>query len=108
MQALKLEASAALEGIQEAGRLSAILSEVVRYSSAARKARKRRRGKEERVVVREGQDSGEGTWLPVGLKAGKKVSKEKVASGGEVVKRSQREIGHLVSRKVGAYSVESI
>ena len=118
LQALKLEASAALEGIQEAGRLSAVLSEVVRYSGDVRKAgRKGRRGREEKQVAaaaREGGGqvvdglAGEGSWLPLGLKAGKAVSKDKVVSGGEVVKRSQREIGHLVSRKVGAYSVESI
>lgn len=108
LQALKLEASAALEGIQEARRLSGILSEVVRYATAVRKGRKRRRGGEERVIVaRDGGDS-EAGWLPVGLKVGKPVSREKVVSGGEVVKRSQRELGHLVSQRVGAYSVESI
>lgn len=106
LSALKLEASAALEGVQEAVELSGVLSEVVRYSAAVRRLGKKGR----RVVVEEGRDGvpPEGNWLPVGLKAGKHVSKDKVVSGGEVVKRSQREIGHLVSREVGAYSVERL
>lgn len=107
LSALKLEASAALEGVQEAVELSGVLSEVVRYSAAVRRLGKKGR----RVMVgEEGRDGvpAEGNWLPVGLKAGKTVSKEKVVSGGEVVKRSQREIGHLVSREVGAYSVERL
>lgn len=108
LSALKLEASAALEGVQEAVELSGVLSEVVRYSAAVRRlGKKGRRGV---VGGEEGRDGvpAEGNWLPVGLKAGKPVSKEKVVSGGEVVKRSQREIGHLVSREVGAYSVERL
>ncbi|SPO03086.1 uncharacterized protein DNG_05767 [Cephalotrichum gorgonifer] len=112
LHALKLEASAALEGIQEAVELSGVLGEVVRYGAAVRKHAKKGAKKDGRQLVIRAEEADvearEGSWLPVGLKAGKPVSREKVVSGGEVVKRTQREIGHLVSHKVEDYSLESM
>ncbi|PKS13363.1 hypothetical protein jhhlp_000134 [Lomentospora prolificans] len=106
LRALKLEVSAALEGVEEAVQLNGLLSEVVRYGTSVR---------EQGLPPIAGGASGhlklqraEANMLPLGLKARQSVSKEKVVSGGEVVKRSQREIGHLISQKVQAYSLERI
>ena len=99
LRALKLEVSAALEGLEEAVQLNGLLSEVVRYGTAVREHGPAALSKLQRA---------EGCMLPIGLKAKQAVAKEKVVSGGEVVKRSQREIGHLISQKVASYSLERI
>lgn len=47
--------------------------------------------------------------LPLGLKTpSQRVPSHKVVSGGEIAQRSQRETGHLISQKVGPYSLERI
>ncbi|KZF26912.1 hypothetical protein L228DRAFT_258267 [Xylona heveae TC161] len=46
--------------------------------------------------------------LPLGLKAEQTISKTKVGAGGEVMRRSARDIGRLKSMKVGKYSFEKI
>ncbi|KAI1361002.1 hypothetical protein F5Y08DRAFT_33805 [Xylaria arbuscula] len=49
--------------------------------------------------------------LPLGLKPAalsQQISSHKVASGGEIIQRSLRERGHLISQKVGSYSLERI
>lgn len=106
--ALKLEATAALEGVEEAVYLNGVVSEVVRYGMAAQKTGKRGTGTG--AVVVPAVDAG-GSALPLGLKprgAAAWVSSEKIVSGGEVVQRSARETGHLISQKVEAYSLEKL
>jgi hypothetical protein len=164
LAALKLEVSAALEGIQEAVYLRGLLAETVRYGTGLQKAlgaghvpekrkevrerggkKKKRHGRDGKSVVpkpgkgdeegivastltasqgvlqlfgapgmnEDGLDAGEAgeqalQMLPLGLKVPARISAEKVVAGGEVVQRSRRETGYLISQKVGPYSVERI
>lgn len=131
LASLKLEISAALEGVQEAVFLRGILSEALRYGSSVQKAeadmgQKARRGGEggtTALVIRSAtpsaHDAGTGTgtgsgskageaMLPLGMKVKERISADKIISGGEVARRKKREVGHLVSQKVGAYSLERI
>lgn len=123
LASLKLEISAALEGVQEAVFLRGIISEAVRYSNSVQKAeaeagqkyKKRGDGAPQALVLRGaisnhevGSKVGEAAMLPLGMKTNDRVSAEKVISGGEVARRRKREVGHLVSQKVGAYSLERI
>lgn len=122
LASLKLEVSAALEGVQEAVFMRGMISEFVRYGSSVQKAegeggQKHRRGDVTALVMHGQHDkaaaSGLGwtessAMLPLGLKVKTRVSVEKVISGGEVARRRKREVGYLVSQKVGAYSLERI
>ncbi|KAL2020823.1 hypothetical protein VTK56DRAFT_7916 [Thermocarpiscus australiensis] len=95
------EVSVALEGIMEAVRLQGALAEAVNYAKRARK-----------VFVDSARGKGFSAQLtkelPLGLKTDSKVSLERVRSGAEIVPRSSREIGHLISKKRGDYSVHRI
>lgn len=120
ISSLKLEVSAALEGIQEAAYLKGLTSEMVRYGDAVQKALPRERDPEAEAPVskkRKGpvnppillpSSNLEATILPFGLKAEQRISKVKVGAGGELSIRSKRDIGHLKSQKVGKYSLERI
>ncbi|ORY63451.1 uncharacterized protein BCR38DRAFT_394408 [Pseudomassariella vexata] len=106
---LKLEVSAALEGLQEAVYLRGIVGEAVKYCEAAQKAEAQANAmldvtKPMPLYVREpGAEA-----LPLGLKTKTVIEKTKVVSGGEVVRRTARETGHLRSQQVGPYSLERI
>jgi hypothetical protein len=152
--ALKLEVSAALEGIQEAVYLRGLLAETVRYGTSLQRVldaerigadkkqqRREMRKKRRHAEGAEGQTNGDHEkdvqvmspnrgalqlrdpqvddglgWtagadlqmLPLGLKVPAQISAEKVVAGGEIVRRSVRERGHLISQTVGAYSLERI
>lgn len=122
LASLKLEVSAALEGVQEAVFMRGIISEFVRYGKSVQKAegesgQKHRRGDGTALVLHGQHDKAaasspgwteSSTMLPLGLKAKARISAEKVISGGEIARRRRREVGHLVSQKVGAYSLERI
>jgi hypothetical protein len=121
ISSLKLEVSAALEGIEEATFLKGLTSEVVRYGEAVQKAlpassKKRKvdssqEGGKIRVnqapitLAQVGKDAG---LLPFGLKVDQQISMIRVGAGGELQRRSARDIGRLKSRKVGKYSQERI
>ena len=109
--ALKLEVSAALEGIEEAVYLRGILGEVVKYGQTVEKqARTDAAAAADTIkpVPLHVRESGTEA-LPLGLKTGKeRISAQKVVSGGEIVDRSARETGHLRSQQVGPYSLERI
>ncbi|PQK08080.1 hypothetical protein BB8028_0001g01590 [Beauveria bassiana] len=110
LTALRLEVTAALEGIEEAVHLNGVVSEAVRYGQAMQK------NGAGRQVVRNGNskpmtmqlESQESQVLPLGLKVKQMPTKEKIVSGGEVVQRSGRETGHLISQTVDAYSLEKL
>lgn len=46
--------------------------------------------------------------LPLGLKTAPVISTTKVGAGGELIKRSARDIGRLKSKMVGRYSFDRI
>ncbi|KAI0417051.1 hypothetical protein F5X98DRAFT_166397 [Xylaria grammica] len=105
------EVSAALEGLEETVFMRNFLAGPVKYfEEASRKAasvvsQDANTAKPIAVCV---NDPAAGA-LPLGLKPpSQHVSSHKVVSGGEVVQRSLRETGHLLSQKVGSYSLERI
>ncbi|KAI0016105.1 hypothetical protein F4780DRAFT_709997 [Xylariomycetidae sp. FL0641] len=104
---LKNEVSAALEGLEQAVYLRGVVGEAVKYSESARKAVAEGADTSKPISVRVRERGDEA--LPLGLKSAEEtISKTKVTSGGEIVERSQRETGHLVSQQVGSYSLERI
>ncbi|KAI9734415.1 MAG: hypothetical protein M1818_006803 [Claussenomyces sp. TS43310] len=125
ISSLKLEVSAALEGIEEATYLRGLLAEMVRYGEAVQSAMPKEKEKENEckgkawdipgeivkmrrdrpVVLGHGNDT---ATLPLGLKAEQRISLIKVGAGGELERRSARDIGRLKSRKVGKYTLERI
>ncbi|TVY92337.1 Uncharacterized protein LAWI1_G001102 [Lachnellula willkommii] len=120
ISSLKLEVSAALEGIQEAAYLKGLTSEMVRYGDAMQKSlpqerepdsdtpgRKKHKGPVNPPILLPSSSS-EARVLPLGLRADKQVSLLKVGAGGEVSRRTARDIGHLKSQKVGKYTLERI
>jgi hypothetical protein len=94
------EVSVALEGILEAIKLQGALAEAVNYAKKARKAQDSTKGRATSLHMTEA--------LPLGLKLDSKISTERVRSGGEIVPRSSRQIGHFISKKRGIYSVHRI
>ncbi|KAK0646978.1 hypothetical protein B0T16DRAFT_414525 [Cercophora newfieldiana] len=94
------EVSVALEGILEAVRLQGTLSETVGYVTRCRAAAQGAKlSKGSRV---------QSQMLPFGLKSDTKISLDRVRSGGEIVQRSRRQIGHFQSKKKKSYSVNRI
>lgn len=108
LTALKLEVTAALEGIEEAVYLNGIVGESVRYSLAAQKSGAARQSLSTNRPIPVHLESRESRMLPLGLKTKALPTKDKVVSGGEILQRSSRETGHLISRKVEAYSLEKL
>ncbi|KOS21005.1 Uncharacterized protein ESCO_004517 [Escovopsis weberi] len=108
LTALRLEVTAALEGIEEAVYLNGILCEAVRFNSAAQRGGAGRQTWNTNKPVSLHLESRESRLLPLGLKTKQLPTKEKVVSGGEVVQRSMRETGHLISQKVEVYSLEKL
>ncbi|KAL6809596.1 hypothetical protein J3E69DRAFT_182344 [Trichoderma sp. SZMC 28015] len=108
LTALRLEVTAALEGIEEAVFLNGILGETVRFGNAVQKGSATRQnwGPNKPILVH--LENRESRLLPLGLKTKLLPTREKVVSGGEVVQRSIRETGHLISQKVEAYSLEKL
>jgi hypothetical protein len=109
---LKLEVSAALEGIEEAVYLRGLTSEMIRYGDGVqagmpKPASETQTEKRSKPIILPSLDQDLKT-LPLGLKAEKQISLLKVAAGGAVHKRTRRDIGHLKSQKVGKYSRERI
>ncbi|KAI0199915.1 hypothetical protein F4808DRAFT_195651 [Astrocystis sublimbata] len=112
------EVSAALEGLEETVALKNFIAGPVKYVEEV--ARRPDRA----VAVPDGNrgvgnanmkpvavrvsDNTMSAALPLGLKAASGISGKKVVSGGEIVQRSRRETGHLISQKVGSYSLERI
>lgn len=112
VEALKLEVSVALEGAESASYLYGLVNEVLMYNQKLQDAgilrseKKSRKSKKPKYLVDVEEPSSE---LPLGLKVTRpRIQKEKIGKGGERMKRSKREIGHLISQKVSPYSLERI
>ncbi|KAF4981487.1 hypothetical protein FZEAL_2730 [Fusarium zealandicum] len=108
LTALKLEVTAALEGLEEAVYLNGIVGEAVRFGMAAQKGGATRQTWNTSKPIPMQLEGRESRLLPLGLKTKQLPTKDKVVSGGEVVQRSMRETGHLISQKVEAYSLEKL
>lgn len=98
---MKTEICAALEGIEEAAYLQGMLGEILLCGKGALNSHGNRPppldwgDKQKRA-------------LPLGLKLDRSISLTKVGAGGELQKRSLRDIGKLKSRRVPEYSFERI
>jgi hypothetical protein len=103
--ALKLEVSAAVDGLNDAIALNGILGEAVSFGEAFAVAESVAAAKKDKPQSLEVAESVE---LPLGLAQSQAVSHFKVVSGGEVLSRSAREKGHLISQRIEDYSLERI
>ena len=112
---IKAEISAALEGIEEATYLKGMLGEILLcgkdslnpYGTQSKLNEAQLPlfpGKPKTIAL----DEEDSQILPLGLKPAPVVSTTKVGAGGELLKRSQRDIGRLKSRMVGKYSYDRI
>ncbi|KAI1409454.1 hypothetical protein F5Y13DRAFT_169856 [Hypoxylon sp. FL1857] len=107
VSSLKLEVSAALEGLEEAVYLRGIVGEAVKYCEASKKAGAEGVVDKMKPIPLQVKEPG-AQALPLGLKPKDRIPTRKIVSGGEIVDRSQRETGHLRSQQVGHYSLERI
>lgn len=108
LSALKLEVDAALECVQEAVAMHGTISEVAGFSLDLTRSMPFRSGPANNQPVTMHMEGRESRMLPLGLKTKQLPSKDKVVSGGEVQRRTARETGHLISKKVEAYSLERL
>lgn len=104
ISSLKLEVSAALEGLEEAAYLKGLTSEMLRYGNVVAASKKGEMINKDDISIAPGQEV---KFLPLGLKA-ERLSLLRVGAGGELSGRSMRDIGRLKSQKVGKYSLERI
>ena len=115
---MKAEISAALEGVEEAAYLKGVLGEMLLCGRGALKPPSKKSlthtndptdnsqyAKPTKVAL--GNDEGS-RMLPLGLKLKPVIPMTKVATGGEVIARSKRDVGRLKSKMVGKYSFERI
>ncbi|KAL8737986.1 MAG: hypothetical protein Q9181_001168 [Wetmoreana brouardii] len=100
---MKAEISAALEGIEEATYLQGMLGEILLCGKSALNAQSTR----PRPPAIDWGDGGS-MPLPLGLKLEQNIALVKVGAGGELQRRSRRDIGKLKSRRVPKYSFERI
>jgi hypothetical protein len=105
---MKAEVSAVLEGLQEATYLGGLLGEMLLYRKSAM-------GPQATLPTAIDTKTclkpismplaASDTMLPLSLKAPKNISMTKVVCGGEIQKRSKRDIGRLKSKMVGNIAV---
>ena len=112
---MKAEISAALEGIEEATYLKGMLGEILLCSKdCLGSSVKQSRSNEDQLSSLPAKpmtinfDEEDSRLLPLGLKLAPVISKTKTGAGGELIKRSTRDIGRLKSKMVGKYSFERI
>lgn len=129
LRLLRLEISAALEGILETNFIRGFLNEELRYAERVKQANPqphfigtnkhaKQRGERTRpvTVVDDGTVGLDAeaaamlkTALPLGLRAeNARVDKTKVVSGGEIRTKSRRQMGMEISKRVGRYTFERI
>jgi hypothetical protein len=123
---LKSEISFAFEAMQETNHLQGLLREVLRYANSTQKGNDRQaihstpklslQQKPGTIItlyaeprVDQGDLEGQEGLLPLSLRADNAVSSTKVRKGGgQVLKRSKRDIRKLQDRSVGNYSFERL
>ncbi|KKY21556.1 hypothetical protein UCDDS831_g04201 [Diplodia seriata] len=112
IQALRMEVSAALEGIHEAAFMKGLLNDFLRFGWKRKTVQqgpsdKRLKEKGKPLTLQQA-DAAEARILPLGFKVEGKVQDSKVGLNGEVKPLTKREIGHKISMRVGKYSFERI
>ena len=112
---MKAEISAVLEGIEEATYLKGMLGEILLCGKdSLGSSVKQSRSNETQLPALPAKpitialDEEDSQLLPLGLKVAPVISATKVGAGGELIKRSRRDIGRLKSKMVGKYSFDRI
>lgn len=115
---LKLEITAALDGIEDVAYLKGLVSEIIRFGHAIQKGQptgenlqpttRRKRPNHKTQPITLPTVSQENSILPLGLKTESQISQLRIGAGGEVKQRSGRDIGRLKSHNVGDYTLERI
>jgi len=111
---MKAEISAALEGIEEATYLKGMLGEILLCGKDTLRSQiKTSKPDETHLMALSAKPhtvnlEEVSNALPLGLKPAQVISFSKVGAGGEVMKRSARDIGRQKSKMVGKYSFERI
>ncbi|KAL8651200.1 MAG: hypothetical protein Q9210_003390 [Variospora velana] len=101
---MKAEISAAVAGVEEASFLQGVLGEALLCGKSALNPQAANRP----PLVETDWGNGQKAALPLGLKLDHNISLTKVGAGGELQRRSRRDIGKLKSRKIPKYSFEHI
>ncbi|KAI9756943.1 MAG: hypothetical protein M1815_002509 [Lichina confinis] len=112
MAVLQLEVSAALEAVQEAASLEALLKELLHHGKSAKsgnssggdRSRSKQRGE---IVVLQAEAPGPKA-LPLGSRPKDETPSAKIIPGGRVAELSKRDLQLLESKKVGPYTMERI
>ena len=112
---MRAEISAALEGIEEATYLRGMLGEILLCGKNLLRSIPKARQQDQAHLtllpikpVTVPFDEENESFLPLGLKPALPVSTTRVGAGGELIRRSKRDIGRLKSKAVGKYSFERI
>ena len=112
---MRAEISAALEGIEEATYLKGMLGEILLCGKdSLNSSVKRSRANEAQLPNFSAKpqtmtfDEKDSQLLPLGLQPASVISTTKIGAGGELIKRSMRDIGMLKSKMVGKYSFDRI
>ncbi|KAK8162510.1 hypothetical protein IWX90DRAFT_435659 [Phyllosticta citrichinensis] len=113
VHSLRMEVSAALEGIHEAQFMKGLLNDFVRYRSKLESAQ---RGRERAPTAGRLSAKGkpitvhtvEDPILPIGFKVTNAISMTSTNLRGEVKQRTKRDIGKQISMNVGKYTYDRI
>lgn len=113
IQALRMEISAALEGIHEAAFMKGLLGDFLRFGwkrkTVQQPVSNRTLKEKNKPLTLVAQAEGvEGRILPLGFKVEGKVAETRTALSGEVKQLTKRDIGRKISMRVGKYSFERI
>ncbi|KAK7533469.1 hypothetical protein IWX49DRAFT_546871 [Phyllosticta citricarpa] len=113
VHSLRMEVSAALEGIHEAQFMKGLLNDFVRYRSKLENAQRGREraptaarltAKGKPITVHTADDP----VLPIGFKVTNAISMTSTNLRGEVKQRTKRDIGKQISMNVGKYTFDRI
>ncbi|EKG16982.1 hypothetical protein MPH_05808 [Macrophomina phaseolina MS6] len=115
IQSLRMEVSAALEGIHEAAFMEGLLHDFIRFGWQKKTVQqgpsdKKLKEKGKPITLQKASDLSvaETRILPLGFKVEGKISETMTERSGEVRQLSKRDIGKKISMRVGKYSFERI
>lgn len=108
---MKAEISAALEGMEEATYLKGMLGEILLFDKNSRRKTQNLLPMDQfvsqaRSSIANNLDVGDS--LPLGLRNTHATPIQKVGAGGEILKRSRRDVGNLKSQMVGKHTFDRI
>lgn len=113
LELMMAEISAVLQGVQEAAYLAGTLTQMLLYGKSVATGTRANPPKSKDTTgiakpVTLSLNAVDTRLLPLSLKAPQAIPSTKVGAGGEIQKRSGRDIGRLKSKMVGKYSRERI